>query len=82
MDYCIVNKESNIIENMIVCENDEIAKEFDALPSYEGAGIGQEYAPVQPAHEPTKEEDIDAMLIDHECRLAQLELEKAQKVEA
>lgn len=31
--------------DMIVCENDEIASDFDALPSYDGACTGDEYNP-------------------------------------
>ena len=34
MNYCIVNQETQIIENIIVCENNEIAKQFNAVPSY------------------------------------------------
>lgn len=44
MNYCILN-DKNIIENIIVCENDEIAKEFNAVPSYETAMIGDQYNP-------------------------------------
>lgn len=44
MDYCIVD-ENSTIENIIVCDNDEIAHELGALPGYEGAGIGGEYVP-------------------------------------
>ena len=43
MDYLVVK--DGIIENIIVCENDEIAKEFNAVPSYEGAEIGKKYDP-------------------------------------
>ena len=42
MNYCIVNTE-NIIENIIVCESDDIAKQFNALPYYDGASIGGQY---------------------------------------
>ena len=44
MDYCIVN-EQNIISNMIVCENDDVAKQLGATSSYPGAKIGDEYDP-------------------------------------
>lgn len=44
MNYCIVN-EQNIISNMIVCENDDIAKQLGAVSSYTGARIGDEYDP-------------------------------------
>ena len=43
MNYCIVNQETQIIENIIVCENDEIAKQFNAVPSYANAKIGGKY---------------------------------------
>lgn len=58
MDYCIVNDE-NIIENMIVCEDDATAEAFGAVPSYEGAKIGDEYAPPPPP--PTLEERVDGL---------------------
>lgn len=44
MNYCILDSEKIII-NMIVCESNEIAAEFDALPSYDGAKIGDKYNP-------------------------------------
>lgn len=44
MNYCIVN-EKNIISNMIVCENDDVAKQLGATSSYPGAKIGDEYDP-------------------------------------
>lgn len=43
MNYCIV--ESGKITNIIVCENDKVAKELEAVPSYNGAAIGQPYDP-------------------------------------
>lgn len=46
MDYCIVT--GGIIENMIVCEDDETAAAFGALPGYDGARIGDDYAPPPP----------------------------------
>lgn len=71
MNYCIINDE-NIIENIIVCENDDVALEFGAKPSYDGATIGEAYNP--PAPDPTWNEDVDAMLVDHELRLSMVEL--------
>lgn len=44
MKFCIVN-ENNIITNIIVCENEEIAKELGAVTYYEGAKIGYVYDP-------------------------------------
>ena len=52
MNYCIV--ENGIIINIIVCENDEIASKFGAVPSYEGANIGDKYNP--PVIEPSNKE--------------------------
>lgn len=44
MNYCIVN-EQNVISNMIVCENDDVAKQLGATSSYPDAKIGDEYDP-------------------------------------
>ncbi len=75
MNYCIVNPETTIIENMIVCKNDETAQEFGAVPSYAGARIGAVYAPPPPPEPlPTPQEDTDALMVDHEYRLTLLEL--------
>ena len=43
MNYLIVK--DNVITNIIVCDNDEIASEFGALPSYKSAAIGDVYSP-------------------------------------
>lgn len=58
MNYCVVNDE-NIIENIIVCENDEIALEFGAKPSYDGATIGEAYNPPPPP--PTIDERVTTL---------------------
>lgn len=57
MNYCIVNDE-NIIENIIVCESDEVAAQFGALPSYDGATIGEAYNPPPPP--PTQLDRVEA----------------------
>ena len=44
--YCIIK--NGVIINIIVCESDEIAAEFGALPSYNGAKIGDKYKPPIP----------------------------------
>ena len=55
MDYCILSEE-NMIENIIVCDSDEIAAQFGAVPSYEGARIGDTYdPPPEPEPEPDPE---------------------------
>ena len=70
MNYCIVNDE-NIIENIIVAD-EEFAESIGAKASYDGATIGEAYNP--PAPDPTWNEDVDAMLVDHELRLSMVEL--------
>ena len=58
MNYCIVNDE-NVIKNIIVCESDEIAAQFGAVISYDGAAIGAAYSPPPPP--PTTEERVAAL---------------------
>ena len=57
MNYCIVNADG-IIENIIVCESDEVAAQFGAVASYDGAAIGAAYSPPPP---PTTEERLAAL---------------------
>lgn len=42
--YCALNS-TGFITNIIVCDDDESAKIFDAKPYYNGAQIGKKYAP-------------------------------------
>lgn len=58
MNYCIVNSDG-IIENIIVCESDEVAAQFGAVAAYEGAAIGEAYSPPPPP--PTTEERVAAL---------------------
>lgn len=58
MNYCIVNPDG-IIENIIVCESDEVAAQFGAVASYDGATIGEAYSPPPPP--PTTEERVAAL---------------------
>lgn len=58
MNYCIVNPDG-IIENIIVCESDEVAAQFGAVSSYDGAAIGEAYSPPPPP--PTTEERVAAL---------------------
>jgi len=55
LNYCILG-ENNVIENIIVCADDETAAQFGAVPSYEGARIGDTYdPPLEPEPEPPPE---------------------------
>lgn len=58
MNYCIVDADG-IIENIIVCESDEIAAQLEAVASYDGATIGESYNPPPPP--PTTEERVAAL---------------------
>lgn len=64
MDYLVVK--DGIIENIIVCENDEIAKEFNAVPSYEGAEIGKKYDPSHTIELVERVENIEQNYISQE----------------
>ena len=44
MKSCIVDK-NNIVTNIIVCEDEETAKELGAVPYYDGAKIENIYDP-------------------------------------
>lgn len=60
MTYLIVT--DNIITNIIVCASDEIAAQFGAVPSYDGARIGDPYnPPPAPDPEPTLDERVSAL---------------------
>ena len=58
MNYCIVNP-NGIIDNIIVCESDEVAAQFGAVASHDGAAIGEAYSPPPPP--PTTEERVAAL---------------------
>ena len=61
MNYCILSNE-NTISNIIVCENDEIAYQFGAVPSYDGAKIGDPYdPPPAPEPEPTLDDRVSTL---------------------
>lgn len=49
MEFCIVNADG-IIENIIVAD-EAFAAEIGALPSYDGAAIGEFYSPPEPEPE-------------------------------
>lgn len=54
MKYCIVDTESKIITNIIVCDDCELASQFEAFPVYDGAKIGDLYDP-SPGPSPTEQ---------------------------
>ena len=63
MDYCVV--QNGTITNMIICENDEIAEEFGAVSSYEGARIGDPYDPPPPPEpEPAPPTELEQLRAD------------------
>lgn len=59
MDYLIVT--DGIITNIVVAEPD-VAEEMGFLPWYDGAGIGDAYAPPEPEPEPTDTDVLNALL--------------------
>lgn len=78
MNYCIVNAE-NIIENIIVCEDDAAAAAFGAVPSYDGAAIGEAYdPPPAPDPAPTTEDRVAALEAENKTLKAQLDMQAQQ----
>ena len=57
MNYCIVNNK-NIVTNIIVSDS-SFAETIGALPSYDGAAIGEAYSPPPPP--PTTDERVAAL---------------------
>ena len=72
MNYCILT--NNTITNIIVCDSDEIAAQFGAVPSYDGARIGDAYDPP-----PEPEPEPPAPTLDE--RVTALETEKANQTD-
>lgn len=72
MDYLIIT--DNIITNIIVCASDEAAAQFGAMPSYDGARIGDPYDPPPPP-----EPEPPAPTLDE--RVTSLETEKASQAD-
>ena len=56
--YCKLNSEK-IITNIIICSDDKSAKAFNAEPYYNGAQIGEKYAPEL---QPTELDKIEAQV--------------------
>lgn len=73
MNYCILA--DNIITNIIVCDSDETAAQFGAVPSYNGAAIGQPYDPPPPPDpEPTEIEQLRAQVADLQNQILTMRL--------
>lgn len=71
MKYIIIT--DNIITNIIVCASDEIAAQFGAVPSYDGARIGDPYdPPPEPEPEPTEVEVLQAQVAELQAELLRL----------
>ena len=75
MNYCIVNADG-IIENIIVCESDEVAAQFGAAASYDGAAIGEAYSPPPPP--PTTEERVATLESENAMLKAQVSAQSDQ----
>lgn len=59
-EYIILKQ--NTITNIIVCDSDETAAQFSAVPSYEGARIGDPYdPPPAPDPEPTLDDRVSSL---------------------
>ena len=73
MDYLIVA--DNIITNIIVCADDATAASFGAVPSYDGASIGDPYNPPPPPDpEPTEVEQLRAQVADLQNQILTMRL--------
>ena len=73
MDYLLIT--DNIITNIIVCASDEIAAQFGAVPSYDGARIGDPYnPPPAPDPEPTEIEQLRARVADLQNQILTMRL--------
>ena len=74
MNYCILG-ENNVIENIIVCASDETAAQFSAVPSYDGARIGDPYDPPPPPDpEPTEVEQLRPQVADLQNQILTMRL--------
>ena len=73
MDYLILT--DNTITNIIVCDDDATATSLGAVPSYDGARIGDSYAPPPPPEpEPTEIEQLRARVADLQNQILTMRL--------
>lgn len=60
MDYLLIT--DNTITNIIVCDDDQTAASFGAVPWYEGARIGDTYSPPPPPEpDPTLDDRVSTL---------------------
>ena len=60
MDYLLIT--DNTITNIIVCDDDQTAAQFGAVPWYEGARIGDAYSPPPPPEpDPTLDDRVSTL---------------------
>lgn len=80
MEFCIVNADG-IIENIIVADED-FASQIGAVPSYDGASIGEAYDPPEPEPEPeptpTTEDRVAALEAENKTLKAQVSAQSEQ----
>lgn len=71
MNYLILT--DNTITNIIVCDDDAAAASFGAVPSYDGARIGDAYnPPPEPEPEPTEVEILQAQVAELQAELLRI----------
>lgn len=72
-EYLILRQ--NTITNIIVCASDETAAQFGAVPSYDGARIGDPYdPPPAPEPEPTEVEQLRDQVADLQNQILTMRL--------
>lgn len=73
MNYLKVD--NGVIKNIIVADNADIAERLGAVPSYDGARIGDPYNPPPPPDpEPTEVEQLRAQVADLQNQILTMRL--------
>lgn len=73
MDYLILT--DNTITNIIVCDDDATAASLGAVPSYDGARIGDAYnPPPEPEPEPTETDLLKQQIADLQNQILTMRL--------
>lgn len=79
---CCVLDEKGIITNIIVCADDTMAAAFGAVSSYEGARIGDVYAPPEPEPAPPVIPDPTNAQLQSVMRLAAMQAQSLPDAQA